>query len=53
LRREEGFSVLRQGLGYALSVLVAAEPTRGFAQLERWAARCATHRDPDIDWVLR
>jgi hypothetical protein len=48
-RREEGFRVLRQGLGYALSVLVAAAPEEGFALLERWAAV----RDPDVAWVLR
>jgi hypothetical protein len=48
-RKQEDFRVLRQGLGYALSVLVAAEPKEGFALLERWAAR----RDPDLNWVLR
>jgi hypothetical protein len=48
-RREEDFRVLRQGLGYALSVLAAAEPERGFALLERWAAS----RDPDVAWILR
>ena len=48
-RREEDFRVLRQGLGYALSVLAAAEPERGFALLERWAA-C---RDPEVAWILR
>ncbi len=49
VRQEEGFRVLRQGLGYALSVLAAAEPEKGFALLERWAAR----RDPDVAWILR
>jgi hypothetical protein len=48
-RREEGFRVLRQGLGYALSVLAAAEPETGFALLERWAGS----GDPDVAWVLR
>ena len=48
-RREEGFRVLRQGLGYALSVLAAAEPEQGFALMEHWAAR----RDPDVAWILR
>jgi hypothetical protein len=48
-RREEGYRTLRQGLGYALSVLAAAEPKEGFALLERWAAR----RDPDLGWVIR
>ncbi len=49
VRGQEGFRVLRQGLGYALSVLAAAEPERGFALLERWAAR----PDPDLNWILR
>ena len=48
-RREEDFRVLRQGLGYALSVLAAAEPQNGFALLERWAGS----RDPDVAWVIR
>jgi hypothetical protein len=48
-RREEDYRTLRQGLGYALSVLAAAEPEKGFALLERWAAR----RDPDVAWILR
>ena len=48
-RREEGFRVLQQGLGFALSVLVAAEPEAGFALLERWASA----RDPDVVRVLR
>jgi len=48
-RREESFRVLRQGLGYALSVLAAAEPEAGFALLERWA----DGGDPDVAWVLR
>jgi hypothetical protein len=48
-RKREDFRVLRQGLGYALSVLAAADPERGFALLERWAAR----RDADVRWILR
>jgi len=48
-RRTTDYRTLRQGLGYALSVLAAAEPQEGFALLERWAAR----RDPDLDWVMR
>jgi hypothetical protein len=48
-RRQEDFRVLRQGLGYALSVLAAAEPERGFTLLERWTAR----RDADLNWILR
>jgi len=48
-RRSGEFRVLRQGLGYALSVLVAALPEEGLEVLERWA-RCG---DPDLAWVVR
>jgi hypothetical protein len=48
-RKQEDFRVLRQGLGYALSVLAAAQPQAGFALLERWAGA----RDPDVAWILR
>jgi hypothetical protein len=36
-RKSEAFRVLRQGLSYALSVLVMAAPEEGFAMLERLA----------------
>jgi len=48
-RREPGFRVLRQGLGFSLSVVVAACPEQGFALLRRLAAA----GDPDLDRVLR
>jgi hypothetical protein len=48
-RQTEEFRVLRQGLGYALSVLVAALPEQGFEMLERWARIT----DPDIAWILK
>jgi hypothetical protein len=48
-RRDPDFRVLRQGLGYTLSVVVAALPDEGFALLERFAAS----RDGDLAWVLR
>jgi hypothetical protein len=48
-RGSEEFRVLRQGLGYALSVLVAALPAEGFQLLERWARI----PDKDIAWILR
>jgi hypothetical protein len=35
-RRSDGFRVLKKGLQYAISVLVAAAPREGFALLERW-----------------
>jgi hypothetical protein len=48
-RKAEDFRVLRQGLGYAWSVLVAADPKAGKPRLERWFAST----DPDIRWVMR
>ena len=47
-RKGEAFQVLKKGLSYALSVLVAAAPEEGFSLLERWAKRS----DPDIHQVL-
>jgi hypothetical protein len=48
-RRDTGFRVLRQGLGFSLSVVVAAAPEEGFALLRRLAAI----HDRDLAWVLR
>ena len=48
-RTEESFKILRQGLGYALSVFVAANPGEGFPLMRRIAAV----RDPDTAWVIR
>ncbi len=48
-RRDPDFRVLRQGLGYSLSVVVAAAPKPGFALLRRLAAV----GDRDLAWVLR
>ncbi len=48
-RRREEFRVLRQGLGYALSVLVQKRPEEGFALLRELAA----WKDPDIRWIVR
>lgn len=48
-RRSPGFRVLRQGLGYTLSVAVAAWPGPGFSLLRRLAAS----PDRDLAWVLR
>jgi hypothetical protein len=48
-RKGEAFQVLKKGLSYALSVLVAALPEEGFPMLEGWAKRS----DPDIRRVLR
>ncbi len=48
-RKDEAFKILRQGLGYALSVFVAASPGEGFALLRKIAAV----RDSDMAWVIR
>jgi len=48
-RKAESFRVLRQGLGYSLSVFAAASPGAGFALLRT----CAAVRDPDLRWVVR
>ena len=47
-RKGEAFQVLKKGLSYSLSVLVAGAPEEGFALLERWAESS----DPDIRQVL-
>jgi hypothetical protein len=48
-RREEAVRVLRQALGYTVSVAVAAAPDSGFALLEA----LATGPDPDLRWIAR
>ncbi|HEX2910639.1 MAG TPA: hypothetical protein VH186_07505 [Chloroflexia bacterium] len=48
-RKEEEFKILRQALGYTLSVVVAALPEEGFVLLERLAAL----PDKDVRWVVR
>jgi len=48
-RKTEDLRVLRQGLGYAWSVLVATDPQAGKPRLEHWF----TSTDPDIHWVMR
>ena len=48
-RRQESFKVLRQGMGYALSVFVARRPGAGFTLMRKSAAI----RDADIAWIIR
>jgi hypothetical protein len=48
-RRRTDVRVLRQTLGYTLSVVTAANPDDGFALM----CEIATWNDPDINWVLR
>ena len=47
-RKADDYRLLRQGLGYAWSVLVAADPEAGKPRIERWFASV----DPDIRWVM-
>lgn len=48
-RRREDFRVLRQALGYTLSVVTAAAPEKGFDLMRQ----CASWGDADINWILR
>ena len=48
-RRGEDFRVLRQGLGYALSVFAEKSPEEGFALLREMASK----GDPDLTWIVR
>src|SRR2546423_15020302 len=48
-RKREDFRVLRQALVYAVSVVTAAAPERGFA----FMSQCASWGDADINWRLR
>lgn len=49
LRRSEDFRVLRQGLGYALSVFVEKSPEEGFTLLRE----AASTEDPDVRWIVK
>jgi hypothetical protein len=48
-RRTDESRTLRQALGYCWSVVAAADPARGRARLEHWAAS----PDPDVRWIVR
>lgn len=48
-RRRADARILRQALGYTLSVVTAARPDDGFALM----CEIATWNDPDINWILR
>lgn len=48
-RKTDQFRVLRQGLEYALSVVVAADPGPGFA----WLRELAAADDPDLRRIVR
>jgi hypothetical protein len=48
-RRNEGFRVLRKGLGYCWSVAVAAHPEAGKQRMECWFST----EDRDVLWVMK
>lgn len=48
-RKRTDVRILRQALGYTLSVVTAARPDDGFALM----CEIATWNDPDVNWVLR
>jgi hypothetical protein len=48
-RSAEPFRILRQALGYSISVVAAAAPPAGFTLLRQLAAR----PDPDVRWIVR
>jgi hypothetical protein len=48
-RAGDEFRVLRQGLGYCWSVVIAALPDPGLRRMERWLSS----RDPDVRWIMR
>jgi hypothetical protein len=48
-RRADDFRVLRQALGYAWSVAIAAEPRSGRALFDKWRAS----ENADVQWIVR
>ncbi|MBN1451293.1 MAG: HEAT repeat domain-containing protein [Anaerolineales bacterium] len=47
--RNEDFKILRQGLGYCWSVVVAAQPAQGKGAMERWFSST----DKDVRWIMK
>lgn len=48
-QREEDFKILRQGLGYCWSVIVASLPSSGKQAMERWFSS----PDKDVRWIMK
>jgi hypothetical protein len=48
-RRSEEFRVLKKGLAYGWSVVVAAQPSIGKPRMERWIRS----EDADIRWIMK
>jgi hypothetical protein len=46
---DEAFKVLRQGMGYCWSVVVAALPAEGKPLMEKWL----DSPDPDVRWIMK
>jgi hypothetical protein len=52
-RRDEGYQVLRQALGYGWSVLVAAHPAACRPRFEHWLGEAEAAGDKDLRWMAR
>jgi hypothetical protein len=52
-RRDPDYQVLRQALGYAWSVLVAADPAASRLVFEHWLIQAEKSQDNDLLWVCR
>ena len=52
-RRDPAYQVLRQALGYAWSVLVAANPATCCSAFERWLRQAEASQDKDLLWIAR
>jgi hypothetical protein len=48
-RKQDGFRVLRQALGYCWSVAAAAAPENALPYFEKWMQS----KDKDIAWVMK
>lgn len=48
-RKDGGFRVLRQAMGYCWSVAAAAAPGPGRSMMERWLRS----DDPDVRWIMK
>ena len=48
-RQDEGFRVLKKGLGYCWSVAVAALPQEGKKLMEKWIL----NKDQDVEWIMK
>ena len=48
-RRDPALRVLRQALGYAWSVVIAADSGRAWPRFLEWAGSA----DPDVAWLVR